>query len=77
MYAIVDISGKQFKVQQDAKLYIPRQQAEVGDTLTFDRVLLVSGEEVQVGAPTVGGASVTASFVSAAASACSGPTARA
>ncbi len=60
MYAIVDISGKQFKVQPDTKLYVPRQQAEVGDTLTFDRVLLVSGDDIQVGAPTVGGASVTA-----------------
>lgn len=60
MYAIVDISGKQFKVQENTTLYVPRQQAEVGDTLTFDRVLLVSGDDVQVGAPTVGGASVTA-----------------
>jgi large subunit ribosomal protein L21 len=60
MYAIVDISGKQFKVQKDTTLYVPRQQAEVGDTLTFDRVLLVSGDDVQVGAPTVSGASVTA-----------------
>ena len=63
MYAIVDISGKQFKVQQDAKLYVPRQQAEVGDTLTFDRVLLVSGDEVQVGTPTVSGASVSATVL--------------
>lgn len=60
MYAIVEISGKQFKVQEDTTLYVPRQQAEVGDTLTFDRVLLVSGDDVQVGAPTVGGASVSA-----------------
>jgi len=60
MYAIVEVSGKQFKVQKDAKLYLPRQQAEVGDTLTFDRVLLVSGDDVQIGQPTVGGATVTA-----------------
>ncbi len=64
MYAIVDISGKQFKVQENTTLYVPRQQAEVGDTLTFDRVLLVSGDDVQVGAPTVGGASVTAKVIS-------------
>jgi large subunit ribosomal protein L21 len=63
MYAIVDISGKQFKVQADTKLYVPRQQAEVGDTLTFDRVLLVSGDEVQVGTPTVSGASVSATVL--------------
>lgn len=63
MYAIVDISDKQFKVQKDAKLYVPRQQAEVGDTLTFDRVLLVSGDDVQVGTPTVPGATVTATVL--------------
>ncbi len=61
MYAIVEIAGKQFKVQQDAKLYIPRTQDAVGDSVTLGRVLLVSGDAgVQVGAPTVDGASVTA-----------------
>ena len=61
MYAIVEIAGKQFKVQKDAKLYIPRTKDAVGDQVTFDRVLLVSGDAgVQVGAPTVSGASVTA-----------------
>ncbi len=63
MYAIVEVSGKQFKVQENTTLYAPRQQAEVGDTLTLDRVLLVSGDEVQVGAPTVGGASVSATVL--------------
>jgi len=63
MYAIVDISNKQFKVQKDAKLYVPRQKAEIGDTLTFDKVLLVSGDEIQVGAPTVAGASVSATVL--------------
>jgi large subunit ribosomal protein L21 len=60
MYAIVEIAGKQFKVEQDAKMYVPRLQAEVGDEITFDRVLLVSGDSVSVGTPTVEGASVTA-----------------
>ena len=61
MYAIVEIAGKQFKAAEGDRLYVPRQKAEVGDTLTFDRVLLVSGADgVQVGAPTVGGATVTA-----------------
>ena len=60
MYAIVDISGKQFKVQPDTTLYVPRQKADIGDSLTFDRVLLVSGDDLQIGTPTVGGASVTA-----------------
>lgn len=60
MYAIVEIGGKQFKVEKDRKLYIPRLQADIGDTVTVDRVLLVSGADgVQVGAPTVAGASVS------------------
>lgn len=61
MYAIVEIGGKQFKAAEGDRLYVPRQKAEVGDTLTFDRVLLVSGDDgVSVGAPTVSGASITA-----------------
>ncbi|MDX1420878.1 MAG: 50S ribosomal protein L21 [Rubricoccaceae bacterium] len=60
MYAIVEIGGKQFKAEKDRKLYVPRLQAAVGDTVTVDRVLLVSGDgDVKVGAPTVDGASVT------------------
>ena len=61
MYAIVEIGGKQFKAATDTKLYVPRMKAEVGDTVTIDRVLLVSGDSgVSVGAPTVSGASVAA-----------------
>ena len=62
MYAIVEIKGKQFKVQENDTLYVPRlRDAQEDDTVTFDRVLLVSNDDdVQVGAPTVDGASVTA-----------------
>ena len=61
MYAIVEIAGKQFRVEKDAKLYVPRLKDDVGDSVTFDRVLLTSGDGgVSVGTPTVDGASVTA-----------------
>ena len=60
MYAIVEVSGKQYKVREDQSLYIPRQKADVGDTITFDRVLLVSGDSIHIGQPTVDGASVSA-----------------
>lgn len=64
MYAIVDIAGKQFRVQQDDKLYVPRLKAEVGDSLTFDRVLLVSDNgSVSVGTPVVEGATVEATVL--------------
>ena len=61
MYAIVEIGGKQFKAAPGARLYVPRLQGEVGDSITLDRVLLLSGDAgVSVGAPVVSGASVAA-----------------
>ena len=66
MYAIVDISDKQFKVRSGETLYVPHQaEAEADDTLNFDRVLLVSDGDgdVTVGTPTVDGASVKARVV--------------
>ena len=61
MYAIVEIGGKQFKVAEGDRLYVPRLKDDVGADVTFDRVLLVSGDDgVTVGAPTVGGATVSA-----------------
>lgn len=61
MYAIVEIAGQQFKVEKDRKLYVHRLEKEEGETVEFDRVLLVDNEgEVKVGTPTVEGAKVTA-----------------
>jgi large subunit ribosomal protein L21 len=64
MYAIVDIAGKQYKVEKDARLYVPRLSAAVGDHVTFDRVLLVGdGKKVKVGTPSVKGFAVKATVV--------------
>lgn len=61
MYAIVDIAGKQFKVQKDQKLYVHRLQAEEGNAVEFDQVLLVDNDgKVKVGTPSVKGAKVQA-----------------
>jgi large subunit ribosomal protein L21 len=61
MYAIVEVGGKQFKVQQDTKVYVPQTKDEVGADVTLDKVLLVGGgDTIHVGAPTVAGASVAA-----------------
>ena len=61
MYAIVDIAGKQFKVQKDQKLYVHRLQAEEGNAVEFDQVLLVDNDgKVKVGTPKVKGATVQA-----------------
>jgi large subunit ribosomal protein L21 len=59
MYAIVEIGGQQFKVETGKKLYINLVQAEEGDLLSFDRVLLLENEgDIKVGTPVVDGASI-------------------
>ena len=64
MYAIVNISGKQFKATEGARVRVPRQKGDAGAKLTFDNVLLVhDGSSTQIGTPTVSGASVTATVV--------------
>ncbi len=64
MYAIVEISGKQYRVQEKDRIYVPRQQAEANKTISFNRVLLLSNDkEVRVGTPTVKGAVVKAKVV--------------
>jgi large subunit ribosomal protein L21 len=61
MYAIVEIAGQQFKVEKDRYVYVHRLEANEGDTLTFDKVLLTENNgTVSVGTPTVSGAKVTA-----------------
>ena len=61
MYAIVEIAGQQFKVQKDQKIFVHRLDAETGSKVEFDRVLLVdNGGKVNVGAPAIAGAKVTA-----------------
>jgi len=64
MYAIVDIAGQQFKVETGKQIFVNRQAAEVGDALSFDKVLLLDNEgNVQVGTPYIEGAAVKATVV--------------
>lgn len=61
MYAIIETGGKQYRVQEGDVLYIEKIPAEVGSTVTFDKVLLVSKDGgIVTGAPYVSGATVTA-----------------
>ena len=61
MYAVIKTGGKQYRVQQDDVLPIEKLEAEVGDTITFDQVMMVGeGDKITLGAPTVKGATVTA-----------------
>ena len=61
MYAIVEIAGQQFKITKDQKIFVNRLSAEEGTQVEFDKVLLTAdGDKIQVGAPVVKGAKVTA-----------------
>ena len=52
MYAIVDIAGKQFKVEKNKFLYAPLMDAEAGTSLNFPQVLLTDDDgKVKVGTP--------------------------
>jgi len=66
MYAIIEDSGTQIKVQEGDEIKIDRRElAEDASTLTFDKVLLVKPEssDAQIGQPYVAGATVTADII--------------
>ena len=64
MYAIVEIAGQQFKVQEGQQIFTNRLEGDVDAALVFEKVLLVDNEgAISVGAPTVTGASVNATIV--------------
>lgn len=60
MYAIIETGGKQLKVQEGQTITVEKLNAEPGETVTFDNVVFVGGDEVKVGTPHVEGASVSA-----------------
>ena len=60
MYAIVKISGKQYRVSEGDTVKVSSQDWKVGDHVKFDQVLITdNGKNIVVGTPTVAGASVT------------------
>ena len=64
MYAIIKTGGKQYRVSEGETLRVEKLNAE-GDsnTVKFDQVLLVGGDEVKIGTPMVEGASVDAEIL--------------
>jgi large subunit ribosomal protein L21 len=64
VYAVVESGGKQYRVAVGETVDVEKLSAEVGETVTLDRVLLVGDDEgVRVGQPTVEGAQVRAMVV--------------
>lgn len=64
MYAVLETGSKQYRVAAGDTVEVERLEVEAGKPVTFDRVLLVSGDgQVKVGAPTVPSATVVADVV--------------
>ena len=59
MYAIIECGGKQYRVQEGDQLKVEKIAAEVGSSITIDKVLLLGGDKTVVGTPLVEGAKVT------------------
>ncbi len=64
MFAIVTIAGQQFKVEKGQEIFVHQLAANEGDSVNFSDVLLLNNDgAVTVGAPTVSGASVSATVL--------------
>ena len=65
MYAVIKSGGKQHRVEGGEQLKLEKIEAEMGQTIEFDEVLLLgSGRGVKIGSPLVEGGKVTAEVVS-------------
>jgi large subunit ribosomal protein L21 len=64
MYAIVEIAGQQFKVEQNDEIFVHRLEGDPGTKIEFDQVLLLdNGGKISVGKPLVEGTSITGQIV--------------
>ncbi|WP_029406785.1 50S ribosomal protein L21 [Thiomicrorhabdus sp. Milos-T2] len=65
MYAVIKTGGKQYRVREGQVLRIESLNAEAGDAIEFDEVLMVGeGADVKIGTPVVEGAKVAATVES-------------
>ncbi|SEG00667.1 large subunit ribosomal protein L21 [Halpernia humi] len=63
MFAIVEIAGLQYKVEQDQKLFVNRLKGDVGAKVSFEKVLLTVNGATTIGAPAVKGITVDAQIL--------------
>ena len=64
MYAIINISGKQYKAISGARIRVPKQDGKTGSDIIFDQVLLIKdGDNTEIGTPILKGASVTGTII--------------
>lgn len=60
MFAVIKTGGKQYRVAAEDELKIEKIEADAGEIVTFENVLMVGGDAPVIGAPLVEGASVAA-----------------
>jgi large subunit ribosomal protein L21 len=60
MFAVIKTGGKQYRVAAEDVIQIEKVKGDPGEIVQFGEVLLLGGDEVKLGAPTVAGASVAA-----------------
>lgn len=58
MYAVILTGGKQYRVQQGDVIYVEKLEAQAGDAVNFDVLMLGKDEGAVIGAPVVAGAKV-------------------
>lgn len=63
MFAVLKTGGKQYKVQAGDVLRVEKLDAAAGEKIQFNEILMVGGETVTLGAPTVAGAAVQAEVI--------------
>ncbi|MEC5157509.1 50S ribosomal protein L21 [Chryseobacterium sp. MP_3.2] len=63
MFAIVEIAGLQYKVEQDQKLFVNRLKGDIGGKVSFDKILLTVNGSTSIGAPAVSGITVDAEIL--------------
>ena len=61
MFAVIETGGKQYKVIKGQQIFVEKLEVAEGETITFETVKALSlGDKLEIGAPTVAGAKVTA-----------------
>ena len=63
MFAVIKTGGKQYRVSAGDEFTVEKLVAETGETIQFNQVLMLGGDEIKIGAPLVDGAVVNAEVV--------------
>ena len=63
MFAVIKTGGKQYKVQSGDVLRVEKLIADAGETIQFNEILMLGGDEIVLGAPLVAGAAVQAEVI--------------